>query len=61
MYSLIVTIIMLHSGVMTTSVVPNFNTLNTCTTAGTQLIGRQVTGLKTYGYSYDISALCVKQ
>ena len=42
--------------------IPNFSSLNSCTTAGTQWLGRQMKGLdKLNKASYDISALCVKQ
>jgi len=46
--------------------VPNFTSLETCTTAGTMWLGRQAKGVakmsdRLQKASYDISALCVKQ
>lgn len=50
------------SGEISSYSIPNFTSLNSCTTAGTQRLGRQMKGLdKLSKASYDISALCVKQ
>jgi hypothetical protein len=63
MYTLILTIMIQwnDAGISSYSI-PNFSSLNSCTTAGTQWLGRQMKGLnKLNKASYDISALCVKQ
>lgn len=62
MYTLMITIVLQWQNVTATQyAIPNFTSLERCTTAGTQWLGRQTKGLSKMAGSYDISALCVKQ